>query len=183
MNAQFSDERNVKIVSIYFDYKSRDGQNAINLAKNILRQLLSDVDDIPAELESLHFKPDKPLKTLTVYELLGRYSRRYSTIYAIFDAIDESAERCHSEVVDLLCRFERLGYRLLVSGRPGSPLNTLRDKFTSSRTFQIIANDSDLESYVCSRVPEGKLRTKSLKMVKAAGGLYIFLPLQNLNFL
>jgi hypothetical protein len=163
MNMQFSSESNVKVVSVYFDYKSREDQNAANLAKSLLKQLLSDVDEIPAELEILYSKVDKHLDTATVYELLARYSQRYSTIYAIFDAIEESAERYYSEIVKLLHRLERLGYHLLVSGRPGSPLNSLRDALFKSHTLQIIANDSDLESYVCSRVPKGKIRAKSFK--------------------
>jgi hypothetical protein len=97
-------------------------------------------------------------------------SQKFSKIYAIFDAIDEASEPHQNEILALFAGLQSLGYKILVSGRPGSALNKLRCGLTDPRVLEIRADDSDLKQYVISRVKEGAMQHKCLKLVEEVDG-------------
>jgi hypothetical protein len=170
LNGRFRGE-NVKIVSVYFDYNSQDTQNAVNLAKSLLNQLLSDPDiPVPEKIETL-YNERKQLDKTILFEVLASCSQQFSTVYTIFDAVDESKEAYHLELLDLFVHLQNLRYKIVISGRPGSPLNKIQSKL-DSKVIEIRANSNDLESYVCARVQEGLLRKLCIKLIPKADGMY-----------
>lgn len=173
LNSQFSSAE-IKVIYIFFDYKSQQSQGVINIVENLLKQLLSTFDNIPPRVEELYdqwtltnCRPDQG----TLLQLLAMCSQNFSHIYGLFDAVDESSETYHADLVDLFSHLENLGYKLLITGRPGSPLSKLRNTLRNSHTLEIRANQSDIQSYVTSRVAQGVIRTKSLKLMEKANGM------------
>jgi hypothetical protein len=141
-------------------------QGAVNLARNV--QLLLN-NDIPPDIEAL-YNENKQLGHATVFDLLTSCSQQFSTIYAVFNAVDESKETYHSELLDFFVHLQSLHCKILISGRPGSPLSGIRSKL-QSHTIEVRANEYDLETYVCSRVHEGRIQNKCLKLIQKVDGM------------
>jgi hypothetical protein len=162
-----------KVVYVYFDYQSNRTQTETNIAASLLRQLVGQLDDIPPELESLYnnnVSKQTQLKRDLIFPCLAACSRKFSNIYAVFDAMDESGELNEKELVALLGDLQKLGYKLLVSGRPGSSFDKLECGLTDPRVFEIRADDSDLKQYVVSRVKGAIIQKKCLKLVEKVDG-------------
>jgi len=171
LNGRFRSE-NVKIVSVYFDYSSQDTQNAVNLAKSLLNQLLSDPDiPVPEKIETLYNERKQLDKTL-LFEVLALCSQQFSTVYTIFDAVDESKEAYHLELLDLFVHLQNLRYKIVMSGRPGSPLNKIQSKL-DCKVIEIRANSNDLESYMYARVQQGLVRKLCVKLIPNVDGMYV----------
>src|SRR5208282_5596439 len=139
---------NCKVVYFYFDYKDSQMQNATSIGTNLLKQLLSRSDSIPSELESLH-REQKSVDLSIIMRFLKSAAERYSSIYAVFDALDECEDDHRAEVLELFSKLQDSGYRLLVSTRSHlSPENTFKD----TCTLTIEADQNDLKSYIKSRL-------------------------------
>jgi len=83
LNGRFRGE-NVKIVSVYFDYNSQDTQNAVNLAKSLLNQLLSDPDTpLPEKIETLYNERKQLDKTLFFGSTCVVFTAVFNGIYNI----------------------------------------------------------------------------------------------------
>lgn len=107
----------------------------------------------------------------TLAQLLSWCSQQFSTVYAVFDAVDECHEAYHPEIIELFGQLEKFGLKLLISGRPGFPLTKLQNTLRNSKSLDVRANESDLENYVASRVENGKLRVNALKLIKKVDGM------------
>lgn len=172
---------NVAVVFVYFDYKAQQSQTAIDVRTNLLKQLLSHFEDIPAQLEAIYegsargnSRPDQ----LIVTQLLRSCSRRYTSVFAVFDALDECNESHQTEILKLFADLQGFGYRLCISFRPHSKrlLNTPYD----SKTIEISADQSDLTNYVLTRLKQkknqsGELKDRCLQLVKGVDGMYVTL--------
>jgi hypothetical protein len=160
-----------KVVYVYFDYPSNRTQTGTNITASLLKQLLSQLEDIPLEIESYYneSKHTRPSRD-TLVRYLTLCSRKFSKLYAVFDAIDESSEVNQNEILTLFADLQKLGYKILVSGRPGSAFSKLQCGLTHPRVLEIRADDSDLKQYVLSRVKEGIIQKKCLKLVERVDG-------------
>jgi hypothetical protein len=160
-----------RVVYVYFDYPSNRTQTGTNVMASLLKQLLSQLEDIPSDIESSyneskHIRPSRD----TLVRYLTLCSRKFSKLYAVFDAIDESSEVNQNEILALFADLQKLGYRILVSGRPGSAFSKLECGLTDPHVFEIRADDSDLKQYVVSRVKEGIIQKKCLKLMEKVDG-------------
>jgi hypothetical protein len=175
---KFRDE-NVKVVYVYFDYKAERTQTRIDIVRILLKQLLSQFDTVPPELESLYTLYDESICTSTNPDIttLTRFltlCSQISTIYAIFDAIDECSDVHQMEVLELFAHLQQSGYRLLISSRPHlhESLNQLSDR----QSLEVCANESDLRNYIIARlIKEGivsdKFKAKCLDLINDVGGM------------
>ena len=163
------------MVYIYFNYQSKDSQTAVQITRTIIKQLVSGLD-IPEELESLYKKFTKKTTDPGMEELisvLGSCSRRFSSTYAVFDALDECGDRHKEEILSLFVNLQKVGYKLLISGRP--PLDTCACRLNNVSTLKIQASDYDVEMYIETKLEERKVlpkvRSKCLELVKGIGGM------------
>jgi len=150
------------VVYIYFDYNAQKIQTSVNILTNLIRQLSQ--SDISPELEALydqsmrdHIRPDEN----TFRQLLTSCSQKFSSVYAVFDALDECSESYQKEMLALFTHLQNSAYRLLISFRPH--LYELRDKLESTQTLDVSAKDSDLRGYITTRLERKGNRSAHLK--------------------
>lgn len=140
---------------MYFDYKAQQTQTPIDIVTGLLKQLLTQLADIPEELECLYdecTRADKKPDQSTLTQLLASVSQKFSTVYMIFDALDECSDSHQKDMSGLFAQLQQSSHRLLISFR--SHLNKLGSTLFDIRIFQISANESDLKQYVTSRLEE-----------------------------
>jgi hypothetical protein len=164
-----------RVVYVYFDSKARQIRTDMDVAKILLKQLLSQSGTTPTNLETLYVnfiltstEPD----ICGFIELLALYSQRFR-IYAIFDGIDECSDIHQKCILSLLARLQELGYRLLISTRPHVHL---QDQLSSTQTFEVSANEFDLKNYVMFRLRQERnsvpaLQAKCLELIKNTHGM------------
>ena len=146
------------MVYIYFNYQLKETQTAVQIARTILKQLISDVE-IPDELLSLYKKSTEKNTEPGMGELIPLVqscSRRFSSRYAVFDALDECSDTHKEEILDLFVNLQKFGYKLLISGRP--PLDACR--FSNVSTTEIKATDHDIETYIMKKLEEQQCPSK-----------------------
>ena len=165
---------NGKVVYFYFDYKAPQTHSATSIAANLLKQLLCQSDSIPSQLESLYCE-QKGVDLSIIIQLLTSAAERYSSIYAVFDALDECGDGYRKEALELFAKLQESGYRLLISTRSHlSPENTLKD--TCALTIE--ADQTDLKSYITARLSGERninknFTTKCLKLASSVQGMYV----------
>jgi hypothetical protein len=143
---------------------------------NLVKQLLSQSNDIHPDIESLYDeyictgkRPDRARFT----QLLRSFSAKYS-IYAIFDAIDECSDANQEDLLLLFAELQTAGIRRLISSRPH--LQHIQEQLGDVRTFEIRADESDLRRYVTFRLNKEKqinikLKDKCLELIKGVQGM------------
>jgi hypothetical protein len=163
----------VKVVYIYFNYQSKDSHTADQIIRTIIKQLVSGLE-IPEELQSFYKKFTRETTNpgmQNLMSILGSCSRRFSSTYAIFDALDECDDSHKEEILNLFEGLQKLGYKLLISGRP--PLDICR--LSNVSTLEIRAIDSDVELYIKTKLEERgarpKVSSKCLELVKGVNGM------------
>lgn len=166
---------NAKVIYIYFDYKAQTMQTEVYIVGTLLKQLLCQISDIPADIESFYndsiAKNNKPSVTDLV-RFLTSHSK--SRIYAVFDALDECNDKYQQNVLSLLAILEKSGFKLLISTRPH--LQIVQDHLNSIQTAVIEADATDLENYVLTTLTVKKngnreLETRCLELVKEVKGM------------
>lgn len=175
LTAEFQNDE-VAVLHVYFDYKAQKAQTAVNIAHNLLKQLLSRLDYIPLELQNSHSANTKPSLDESRTMLSG-LTDNFRTIYAIFDAIDECDVNQLNEIV---AGIAGLGpnCKVLISTRPHL-LQHLRNELPNANTLEISANEKDLQNYIMSRLAEKgnrdrTLETKCLELSTGADGMYFY---------
>src|SRR5204863_5776363 len=82
----------MRVVHVYFDYKDPEGQTPDSIIRCLLKQLLIPSDLIPADLQTL-YEDQRRRQHLPDIAILTRLwdslSSKYSSVYAVFDALDE----------------------------------------------------------------------------------------------
>jgi hypothetical protein len=168
---------NTNVLHIYFDFKAQQSQSAIDISSILLKQLLSNGDNIPHDVEDLYerctrtgTRPDQTTLTL----LLTSWSQKSSSIYAVFDALDECSDRHQEEILSLFGLLEQSGYKLLISSRPH--LQHLSDHLNRIQTINICADDSDLKNYIMARLASQRIHNpiltiKCLGLIEGVQGM------------
>jgi len=161
------------VVYLYFNYQSKDTQTAIQIARTLLKQLISGVE-IPEGVKSLYKKSVEANKDPVMEELISLLqscSRIFSYRYAVFDALDECCDTQKEDILDLFINLQKLDYKLLISGRP--PLDSCH--FRNVSTIKILATDHDIETYITRQLEKRgvrpMVRTGCLELIKGVDGM------------
>ncbi len=173
LTAEFQND-DVAVLPVYFDYKGQKAQTAVNIAHNLLKQLLSRMDYIPLDLQNSHSANTKPSLDRT-RRMLSSLTDNFHTVYAIFDAIDECDVNQLNEIVALIGGLGQ-NCKVLISTRPHL-LQYLRNELPNANTLEISANEKVLQNYIRSRLAEKgnkdrTLEAKCLEISKGADGMY-----------
>jgi hypothetical protein len=163
------------VVYIYFNYQSRDTQSAVQITRTIVKQLISGLE-IPEELRSIYeqsLRKDLHLGMKELIPILELCSRRFSSRFAIFDALDECSDMHKNDILDLFVNLQEFGYKLLISGRP--PLAECYLSLSNACTLEIKAAEKDIKTYIIQKMKDKKAHEKvqpcCLELAKAAGGM------------
>lgn len=178
LNSRFASEY-VKVVYIYFDYTIHRTQTAAHVTTSLLKQLLSQCDQLPAGLDSLYALYDESLRTSTrpdlstFTQLLILCAQEFS-IYAVFDAMDECNEDYQADIISLFIDLQKSSCKLLISSRPH--LRNLLFEIKCTRLLEVCAEESDLRAYILTRLEQKRnrcveLKHRSLQLAKSADGM------------
>jgi hypothetical protein len=169
------------IAYIYFDYKDQETQDIVNLLANVLKQILSRLDDISDELfaalddmrsQSRHF-----LDSSKVIEVIRLVAEQLSRTYIIVDALDECRDaNTRAHLLDILDKLTAArNIKIYIASRPH--IQHIR----GAEVLQIRARDTDIETYVRSKLEKGGRVTPSLReqiiarlLISAKGTLLSF---------
>jgi hypothetical protein len=161
----------IGVLAVYFQYDSRNLQTSENIARSLCRQILCQLDIIPASLEAAYrrFKEGNMSAQPDInffFSLLADCVGQYSSVFLMLDAFDECSDSQIPTILKLLQKLLECQLRIFVTGRPhilDSP--HIREDDESQQwlrersTLVIIASPSDIAIYL-----KGKLdRTKRIE--------------------
>jgi hypothetical protein len=170
----------ILISFVYFDYKAQQVQAIEDVIACLLKQVLTKFDDcnVPPELVTFydhHALKGKRLDESILLQLLTTHSKKFSTVYAVFDALDECNESYQSKLFTLFGTLQQSGlYRLLGSFRPH--LSKFQKVLGDPQILELRADESDLEKYAAMRLEEkgnkiSKLREECVQLMKRVDGM------------
>lgn len=151
-----------RVVYIYFDYVARQSQTTECITACLLRQVLEQSDEIPAEIESYYttfMHTNKRPDAQTFIRLLISASQTART-YVVFDAIDECSDEFQEEIFSLLANLHSSKFRLLVSTRPHLQLQV---QLGEPRVLEIVADQADMKNYITIQLKKGKNKSRMLE--------------------
>jgi hypothetical protein len=168
-------EEDAKVMYIYFDYKAQARQTDVYVVGTLLKQILLQVPDIPADIESFYDDSIAKEKKPSINDLTRFFTSHMKLrTYVVFDALDECDDKYQQEMLLLFGVLEKSGFKLLISMRPHIRVD--QDHLISVKTVTIEANAADLENYVrvILQVKKNKnnvLERRCLDLVKEAKGM------------
>jgi hypothetical protein len=168
------------IAYIYFDYKDQETQDAVNLLANVVKQILSRLDaisdDLLAVLDDMRSQSRHYLDSSKVIEVIRLVAEHLSQTYIIVDALDEcreSSTRAH--LLESLDQLRSKNIKIYVASRPH--IQHIR----GAEVLQIRARDTDIETYVRSKLEKAGRVTPALReqiiarlLISAKGTLFSF---------
>ena len=158
----FSGE-NVSICFAYCDYKDRANQTTINLISSLVKQMVLQHKNMPEEVVkrySAHELDQSSLSLAEYLELLSSFPDSFQRSFILIDALDEIFTNEDEEDVLQFPLLEELlklqkqrsatnGYTLFFTSREN---HVIQEQLAGTRRFDITAADSDIESYIRSRI-------------------------------
>lgn len=142
----------------YFDFTDQIRQKPISILANLLKQLASQIQEQPLELEKLYdkLKPENETPMLKdLQSALLAISKAFSRVFLIFDALDECNEDTQRKT--LLPLFLKLsqpdtGISTFLTSRPHP--EDIRDSFQGTAQIELKARDEDMEIYIEEKIDE-----------------------------
>jgi hypothetical protein len=163
---------------VIFDSNAYQIQAAEHVIACLLKQALTNFGDVPPELVDFHdgyASKGKRLDQTTLLQYLTTCSEKFSTVYAVFDALDEYSESCQTTLFKLFGTLQQSGYRLLVSFRPHLS-KLFQNVLSDPQILEVRADELDLEKYVAVRLEEkgnkiSELKDRCLQLTKGLDGV------------
>lgn len=146
---------NISLAFIYCNYKEQDEQTIIGLVASLLRQVVERCESIPNEVQELYTfhvaRATRPV--LTDYsKLLGLIAARFSTVFIVVDALDESNESdgTRSGLIREILKLPP-NSQLLCTSRH---IPDIEQQFEGSACLEVRASDRDVEKYLVERIEQ-----------------------------
>lgn len=155
----FQDQKATKrlgVAYVYFEYTERDQQKPLHVISSLVKQLAAQTADLPAEVEELYNRlggSGRRPKLEELYTALIATFRSFSTVFLVFDALDECEQESQRKV--LLPLFHKLGKggaRLFVTSRQYP--EDIQESFQNSAKIELSAKQEDIEVYIQQRIDE-----------------------------
>ncbi|KAL8812638.1 MAG: hypothetical protein Q9200_000866 [Gallowayella weberi] len=149
---EFAHNPSKGVAAVYCNFKEREIQGLQNLLAGACAQLIQgSTHPLPDDLTSLHKRHHtsgtKPGLD-EVNHIFDVVVRRHSTVFVVIDALDECSERVRDAIVTRLnCLPDSV--RFLITTRP---IGEITDRFPNSPKIEIRATNTDLMSYITSRI-------------------------------
>ena len=155
----------VSISFAYCDYKDRTNQTTVNLISSLVKQIVSQQQDMPVEvvnLYSAHGHGQSSLSLKNLLSLLSSFPCSFRKSFILIDALDEHFTNEDEEnalqltLLDELLKLQKQGsgfegYTLFFTSREN---HVIQEHLAGSVRLDIRAADSDIESYVRSRIAD-----------------------------
>ena len=149
------------VAFFYFNFNAEHEQTPIQILSSLLKQLLLEVNGLPAPVKQLFDRSIMKGQTPQVnelQELLLSITKEFNAVYLVIDALDECKDSdCRSEVLRAFQAFQA-SMKLLVTSRPH--LEDLNDSLAHAYQVKLRAVESDIRDYVYK-----KLETRKIKKI------------------
>jgi hypothetical protein len=162
---------------VYFDYKDSETQNVINVAANILKQLLSHFADIPNDLMELLYdmrsNARHSLDVSSITKVINAIVPRFASVYVVVDALDEcESYTAREQFLKFVERLEEDNAKTLMTGRPHVQPHKYAD------ILPIQAQDQDIETYIRFKLEDTRIKPELqeeiiTKLLQTAGGTFV----------
>lgn len=148
------------IVYVYFNYNEQKTQSVTNVAADILKQLVSQFDDVPQDIVDLlndmrsksRHLPDAKI----IIELIHEIAARFSVFYLILDALDECDYfSVRPKWLEFINRLESWGTRAFITCRP----HAMPDGDTFER-LEVRAHVEDISIYVRAKLASATINSR-----------------------
>ena len=153
----------------YFEYNQAD-QSVTTVVASLLRQFASWIPEgqMPRELYALYgelrrtgTRPDTKSQLLPN---LITVSKRFETRFLVFDALDECKESELQKFLDVLDDLNKSSFKIYITSRPHiSKLNRFLQRHDESMELEIVADSTEVTTYVVKRVNEKENLDQGLK--------------------
>ena len=157
---------------MYFDYKDSETQNVVNVAANVLKQLISQFADIPNDImELLHDMRSNARHSLdlsSIMKVINAIVPRFASVYLVVDALDEcESYATREQFLKFLERLEEA--KTLITGRPHIQPHMYAE------ILPIQAQDTDIETYIRFKLEDTRIKRELqeeivAKLLQTAGG-------------
>jgi hypothetical protein len=156
--ARFNDE-NVCVAHIYFDYKDPEGQTMENIIRRLLKQLLLPLNLVPRQFRNLYDEQRRKarLPDLSVWiREWAHVSSKFSSVYLIFDALDECGPKVTREILQLTDKKLRNSNTKIMYTVRSHMMPIIREHFQVQSIIwqKIEAHDDDIKTYLTTRMEE-----------------------------
>lgn len=149
------------VAFFYFNFNAESEQTPIQILSSLLKQLLLELDRLPAPVKQLFDRSIMKGQTPQVselQELLLSITKEFSAVYLVIDALDECKDGdCRSEILRAFQAFQ-VSMKLLVTSRPH--LEDLNESLAHAYQVKLKAVESDIKDYVYK-----KLETRKIKKI------------------
>jgi len=146
-------QSNICVAYIYFDYKNSELQNGDYIVRTLLKQLLLPLDLISRELENVYddccSRSKRPDKEFLISQLLST-ATRFSSVFFIFDALDECSKETLESMITLICEFKDSAIKMFCTFRP--VFTNLANRLGVSDIYTISAQEEDVRNYLSRRL-------------------------------
>ncbi|KAH0538033.1 hypothetical protein FGG08_005345 [Glutinoglossum americanum] len=147
------------VVFFYFDFSAEDEQTLEQVISSLLKQLLLQLEELPAPVKQLFdrsvMKGQIP-QVSELQELLLSTAKRFDAVYLVIDALDEcKAGDCRSELLSALQQFE-ISMKLLVTSRPHP--EDLNESLGHALQVKLEAVESDISDFVYKKLENRKTK-------------------------
>jgi hypothetical protein len=148
---------NAGVAFFYFDFSAEDEQTPVQILSCLLKQLLLQLEGLPAPVKQLFDRCVMRGQTPQVsdlQELLLSITEEFNAIYLVIDALDEcKAGDCRSEILSAFQAFQ-VSMKLLVTSRPHS--DDLNESLAHASQIKLRAVESDIREYVKKKLETRK---------------------------
>lgn len=174
---------NVAVTCLFCNYRDRAAQSAEIFMANLLKQVIQQRRTISAELRELFNERKKGWLTFAESaNLLRGEISRFSKVFVVFDALDETSE--HEDIRRLvLSELQNLPINLLVTSRYEK---SIEQRLEKAERLEIRATPADVQTYVKARIPSEHLLARHIqadptmqetivdRIVDKSQGMYVF---------
>ena len=154
------DNEHVSISYTYCDYKDRKKQTATNLLGSLVKQMVLQKEEMPAQVTKLHAECKGQLSLRDYASLLSSLSTDSKRSFILVDALDEHfANENDEDVLEMNFLDELLQLQHRGNGLPGYSIfltsrenPVLQERLGGCVRAEIYAADRDIQMYLRSRI-------------------------------
>lgn len=184
LTARFQKDPSIGIAYIYFNFRRRDEQKAVDLLASLLKQLSQQRASLPDNVKALHDQHERTRPSFEeISKTLQSVAAIYSRVFIVVDALDEcqAFDGCRTRFLTELFKVQTSsGANLLITSRF---IPEIVERFNGELSLEIRANEDDIRRYLnshMSHLPAFVQRTSDLeeeiksRIVKAVDGMYVY---------
>lgn len=142
------------VAYFYFEYQERERQTPSKVFASLVRQLATQVANLPAEVEKfydLRNEKSRGPKFEELYTVLALIIKSFGQVFLVFDALDEcDLEPRRNELLPLLHRLGKSGARLFITSRQYP--EDIWESFHTSPMIELSPTPEDIGAYSQRRI-------------------------------